>query len=394
MDFLKEAEDIKDDLIKIRREFHKYPELDYNLYKTSEKIKKFLKENNIEYKEYAGTGIAALICGEHKEKKNTVIALRTDMDALPVKEETGAEYTSKHQGTMHACGHDAHMTMVMGAVMLLNNHRDMLKGDVKVIFEPAEETTGGSKVMIEEGVLHNPEVTAILGCHVDESMEAGYVGVKRGVAYAASNPFSITLYGKGTHGASPHKGIDPIVMAAQVINSLQLLVSRETSPVNPAVITIGTINGGTAANVIPDKVTLSGIIRVMDMDDRARLIRRLKEVVIHEAEGLQGRAEIQIDESYPCLHNDDGIYEDFCDYTEELLGKEKVIRMKEPTLGVESFSYFAQKVPGLFYHVGCGNKEENITAPLHSCRFNIDENCLSVGAAVHANMIAEYLNKI
>ena len=394
MDFMMEAEKIRSEIIDLRRELHKSPELDFALYNTSKVIKEFLKKEGIEYYDCAGTGIVATIYGNSKEKKNKVIALRTDMDALPIEEKTETEYSSKVNGVMHACGHDAHMAMTLGAAKLINLHRDILKGDVKIIFEPAEETTGGSKVMIKEGALENPKVDAIIGCHVDESLRAGTVGVKKGVAYAASNPFEITIYGKGTHGASPHKGVDPIVIAAQVISSLQLLISRETSPVNPAVITVGTINGGSAANVIPDKVVMTGIIRTMNLEDRKRMIDRLKDVVHMQVKSLNGRCEIKIDESYPCLYNDDDMYDRFNEYTIDMLGTEKVVVMQEPTLGVESFSYFSLQVPALFYHVGCGNVQKGITYPLHSCYFNIDEECLKVGVATHCNMIFNYLEKI
>lgn len=394
MNFIHEAKEISKDLIDVRREFHENPELDFELYKTSDKIKKFLTNENIKFDDCAGTGIVANIYGESNHCNGKTIAIRCDMDALPLEEKNKHSYTSKIIGRMHACGHDAHMTMVLGAAKLLNKHRKELKGNVKLIFEPAEETTGGARIMIKEGVLENPHVDAIIGCHVDESLDVGTIGLKQGVAYAASNPFTITIYGKGSHGASPHKGIDPIIIASQVISSLQLLISREISPVSPGVITIGTINGGTAANIIPDKVTITGIIRTMNLEDRKYMKKRLTELVNLQVESLRGTCEITIDESYPCLYNDDEMYNTFYDNSVGLLGKDKVKILRKPTMGVESFAYFSLKVPAMFYQLGCGNNEKGIIYPLHSSKFDIDEECLQIGVAVHCNMVVNYLNKL
>ncbi len=393
MNFIYEAGHISEELIKIRRILHENPELDFDLHKTSHIIKEFLTKENIEFYSCAGTGIVAVVYGEAEGKAEKTIAIRCDMDALPVDEKNDTNYSSKIPGKMHACGHDAHMTMVLGAAKLLNNYKSELKGNVKFIFEPAEETTGGAPIMIKEGVLDNPKVDAIIGCHVDESIEVGSIGLKRGVAYAASNPFAITIYGKGTHGASPHKGVDPITMTAQVINAIQLLVSREMSPVSPGVITIGKINGGTAANVIPDCVTIEGIIRTMTLQDRDNIKKRLKEVVELQVESLRGRCEIIINESYPCLYNNDNMYDMLYSTSSQLLGTESIKVLAEPTMGVESFAYFSLEVPAMFYQLGCGNKNKGITYPIHSCHFDIDEECLKVGVAVHCNMAVNYLNK-
>lgn len=393
MDLIIKAEKISAELIELRRRFHENPELDFDLHITSEIIKEFLTKEKINFFSCAKTGIVATIYGEAEEKGDRTVAIRCDMDALPMEEKNDASYASKIPGRMHACGHDAHMTMALGAAKVLNQIRSELKGNVKFIFEPAEETTGGAPVMIKEGALENPKVNGIIGCHVDESIKAGSIGIKRGVAYAASNPFTIKIFGKGTHGASPHKGIDPITMTAQVINALQLLVSRETSPVSPAVITIGKINGGTAANVIPDSVTLEGIIRTMTLEDRERIKTRLKETVELQAKSLGGHCEIEIFESYPCLYNNDDMYDILYTSAAELLGNDNVKILSEPTMGVESFAYFSLEVPAIFYQLGCGNKEKGFTYPIHSCYFDIDEACLKTGVAVHCKAAIDFLNK-
>lgn len=393
MNLILESEKIGDELIELRRQFHENPELDFDLHITSKIIKKFLTKEKIEFFSCAGTGIVATIYGEAEEKENKTVAIRCDMDALPMEEKNEVSYASKIPGRMHACGHDAHMTMALGAAKVLNKLKGELKGNVKFIFEPAEETTGGAPVMIKEGALENPKVHGIIGCHVDESIKAGGIGIKRGVAYAASNPFIIKIFGKGTHGASPHKGIDPITMTAQVINAIQLLVSRETSPVSPAVITIGKINGGTVANVIPDCVTLEGIIRTMTLEDRERIKTRLKETVEYQVKSLSGKCEIEIFESYPCLYNNDDMYDILYSSANELLGNDSVKILSEPTMGVESFAYFSLEVPAIFYQLGCGNKERGITYPIHSCYFDIDEACLKTGVAVHCKAAIDFLNK-
>ena len=240
IDFKKEANLIKDELIKIRRDLHEHPELGFEEVRTSKVIKDFLKANGIPYIEVAKTGVCGIIKGT-KEGNNKTIALRGDIDALPIKDMKTCEFKSKIDGKMHACGHDAHTTILMGAGKLLNEHKDKFSGTVKLLFEPAEETTGGAPHMISEGVLENPKVDCILGLHVDEETECGTIKIKKGVVNAASNPFSIKITGQGGHGASPHTTVDPIVIASHIVIALQTIVSREIAPVNPIVITVGTL---------------------------------------------------------------------------------------------------------------------------------------------------------
>lgn len=392
MDFIKNAVAIKDELIKIRRDFHRNPELGFDLYRTNEKIKEFLALENIEHYTVANTGIVAIIRGEKSDENSKTIALRGDMDALPLEDKKSIDYSSKVVGRMHACGHDAHTTMLLGAGKILNSIKSELRGNVKLLFEPAEETVGGAKVMISEGVLENPHVDAVIGCHVNEFLPVGTIGIKKGVAYAASNPFTITISGKGAHGASPHKSVDPIVIASNVILTLQTLVSREVSPTSPAVVTIGTINGGSAQNIIPEEVVISGIIRTMKLEDRDYFKTRLREIVESVVKAMRGTCKIQIDESYPCLYNDDKMYDFFENVAINSMGAENVAIVTEPTMGVESFSYFSLERPAMFYWLGCGNETKGIIHPAHSSLFDIDEECLSVGVAMHCNAAYEYLN--
>ncbi|GAA0120763.1 MULTISPECIES: M20 family metallopeptidase [Clostridium] len=394
MDFLNMAKNIEKELIEIRRDLHRNPELGFDLPQTSRKIKDFLDREGISYIEVAKTGVAAIISGKKSSGENKIktIAIRADMDALPLEDKKNTVYTSEAKGKMHACGHDAHTTMALGAAKILNSIKDEFSGNIKILFEPAEETVGGAQLMISEGVLNNPSVDGVIGLHVDENLECGKIGIKRGTAYAASNPFTIKIYGKGAHGASPHKAVDPIVIASQVVLALQTIVSREISPTSSAVVTIGTIKGGTAQNIIPEEVEISGILRTMEIEHRTYVKERLVEIVNGIVSSMRGHCEIKIDESYPCLLNNDNMYDIFENSAVTLLGREKVKVYDKPTMGVESFAYFSLEKPSMFYWLGCGNLEKGIIHPAHSCLFDIDEDCLVIGAAMHCKMALDFLN--
>lgn len=392
VDFKKEANAIKDELVAIRRDLHEHPEIGFQEVRTSGIIKKFLKDNGIPYTEVAKTGVCGIIKGT-KEGNNKTIALRGDIDGLPIKDMKTCEYKSQENGKMHACGHDAHTTILLGAAKVLNKHKDKFSGTVKLLFEPGEETTGGAIPMIEEGVLDNPNVDAILGLHVDEETDCGTIKIKKGVVNAASNPFTIKITGQGGHGASPHTTVDPIVIASHIVLALQTIVSREIAPVNPAVITVGTLNAGTAQNIIPGEATLSGMIRTMTKEDREFAIRRLNEIVNGIATISRAKTEIKIDESYPCLYNNDEFVDLISESANVVLGKENVLEQRAPKMGVESFAYFANERPAAFYFLGSGNKTKKTTEPAHSNLFNIDEDCLPIGVAIQALAAFNYLTK-
>jgi amidohydrolase len=389
MDFFKKALEIKKELVAYRRDFHQNPEIGFEEYETSNKIKVFLESEGIEYTEVAGTGICGIIRGSGSK----TIALRGDIDALPLEDKKACDYTSKVKGKMHACGHDAHTTILMGAAKLLNSIKGELKGNVKLIFEPAEETVGGARFMIEEGVLDNPKVDAVIGLHVSENIEVGKIGVKRGVFNAASNPFTITIKGKGGHGAHPEDTIDPIVIASQVILSLQTIVSREIPPVDPAVITIGSIHGGTAQNIIPEEVKLSGIIRTMRSEHREYVKRRLREVVEGITTSLRGTCIIDIEESYPCLYNEDKTLDLIVNSANKIIGNENIKILESPSMGVESFAYFSMERPAAFYFLGVKNEAKGIIHPAHGSLFDIDEDALPIGVAIQCKAAFDFLNE-
>ena len=386
-----EANDIKDELIEIRRTLHQYPELGFEETNTSKFIKDFLRKEGIQFKEFAGTGVCGIIEGTKEGENKKVIGLRADIDGLPMQDKKSCSYASKVSGKMHACGHDGHTTILLGAAKLLNKNKDKFNGTVKLIFEPAEETTGGAKVMIEEGVLTNPTVDVMCGLHVEETLDVGMIMVRRGTVNAASNPFNITIKGSGGHGAYPDTAVDPIVTASHVVTSLQSIVSREIKPVNPAVVTIGSIHGGTAQNIIPNEVKLSGIIRTMTNEDREFAKIRLKEIVNGVCTTFRGSAEIEIEESYPCLYNDDNMVKILEDSAKNVIGAENVKVQKNPKLGVESFAYFANKIPSVFYFLGIRNEEKGIIHPAHNSLFDIDEDALPIGVAIQCEVAMNYL---
>ena len=390
--FKLEADNIKDELKQIRRTLHQYPELGFEETNTSKYIKEFLTKEGIEYTEFAKTGVCGIINGT-KESNNKVIALRADIDGLPIQDKKTCEYSSKVKGKMHACGHDGHTTILLGAAKILNKHKDEFSGIVKLIFEPAEETTGGAKVMIKEGVLENPKVDVMCGLHVEETIDCGSIMVRKGTVNAASNPFNITIKGAGGHGAYPDTAIDPIVIAGHVITSLQSIVSREIKPVNPSVVTIGSIHGGTAQNIIPSEVKMSGIIRTMTNEDREFAKQRLKEIVNGICTTFRGSAEIEIEESYPCLYNDDDMVDLLEKSAIEILGAENVKLQKNPKLGVESFAYFANEVPSVFYFLGIRNEKKGIIHSAHNNLFDIDEDALPIGVAIQCEIALNYLTR-
>lgn len=389
--FNMEANDIKNELIEIRRTLHQYPELGFEETNTSKYIKEFLKKEGIEFKEFAGTGVCGIIKGTKEGINNKVIGLRADIDGLPMQDKKVCSYSSKVAGKMHACGHDGHATILLGVAKLLNKNKNMFNGTVKLIFEPAEETTGGAKVMIKEGVLTNPTVDVMCGLHVEETLDTGMVMVRRGTVNAASNPFTITIKGSGGHGAYPDTAVDPIVMASHVVTSLQSIVSREIKPVNPAVVTIGSIHGGTAQNIIPSEVNLGGIIRTMTNEDREFAKKRLQDIVNGVCTTFRGSADIEIEESYPCLYNDDNMVEILEYSAKNIIGSENVKVQKNPKLGVESFAYFANAVPSVFYFLGIRNEEKGIIHPAHNSLFDIDEDALPIGVAIQCEVAINYL---
>lgn len=382
---------INDELIKIRRDLHMNPELGNNEFRTMKKICEYLDMWGIEYKScVAETGVVAIIRGK---KNGKTIGVRADIDALPITEDNSILCKSLNVGIMHACGHDAHTAIALVTAKILKSIESELCGNVKFFFQPAEETTGGAERMIKENCLENPDVDYVIGLHVDPNINTGKVSIKYGKMMASSDEIKIIVRGKSSHGAHPHEGVDPILIASNLVLSLQSVVSRNISPLNSAVFTIGSIHGGNVGNVISDEVAMTGILRTLDSDTRSFMKKRIKSIVENISIGLGGEAELLIRESYGALINNDETVDTVRETVELVLGKENVLINEFPTMGTEDFSYFSQSVKSCFYNLGCSNKDKKEIYPLHSSKFVLDENCLKIGVELQVKNVIALLNK-
>lgn len=380
---------IKDWLISVRRDFHKYPELGMEEFRTSEKIINYLDEMGIEYKKnIANTGIVAIIRGGQDTR---TVALRADMDALPIDDEKKVAYKSNICGKMHACGHDAHMSILLGAAKILCDMKNNLKGNIKLIFQPAEETVGGAKFMIKEGTMENPKVDVIFGLHVDPEIPVGKIGIKYDQMNASSDTIKIIIHGESTHGAYPHTGIDAIYIAGQIITAVQSIVSRNTDPRDCAVITIGIIHGGTQGNIIANRVEMIGTVRTINIDTRNKTISRIESIVKNISMSMGGIGELIREEGYPPLINNNKIVNKIKENGINILGKKNVVKIKDISLGVEDFAYFLQNTNGAFFRLGCRNEEKGIIYEGHTNVFDIDEDCLPIGVAIQVKNVLSML---
>ncbi|MEA4846714.1 MAG: amidohydrolase [Clostridiaceae bacterium] len=387
---IKKSQEIKDELIRIRRDIHAHPEPGRKEFRTSALIAEKMKELGLEVRtNVADTGVVATLRGKYPGK---TILLRADMDCLPVTEQNDVEYKSQNPGFMHACGHDTHTTWVIGAAMILSQFKDQLHGNVKFLFQPDEEFYGGADRMIKDGALENPHVDAAIGAHVWPIIESGKIGVKYGSMMASPDHISINIYGKAGHGAEPHNCIDPISVACQVYMSLQTLVSRRINPVEPAVVTIARITGGTTHNAIPEKVEMEGTVRTLTNELRSRMPQLIENIIKGVCEANEAAYEFAYDPYYPPVINNNEMTILIEKAGKEILGEDNVIVVDKPTMGAEDFSYFQQKVPGVFFIVGTYNKEKGLTSPLHNPKFNVDEDIIPRAAAVLAQSALTYLN--
>ncbi len=377
-------------LVEIRRDLHRHPELGLEEHRTSGRIRALLDELRIEHLDgVAQTGVVGLIRGA---SPGPTVALRADMDALPLQDAKDVPYRSEVPGKMHACGHDVHTTILLGAARLLAEHRRELRGTVKLFFQPAEETVGGARMMIEEGALDDPRVEAIFGLHVDPSLEVGEVGIRYGQRNASSDDLLITIHGRSAHGAYPATGVDAIVVAAQVVTALQTIVSRNVDARNSAVVTIGTIHGGTQGNIVASKVDLVGTVRTLDPQMRKLVLGRARQVAEGVASGFGAQAEVTIRPSYDPLINHDPMVEVVRANAARLLGESSIHLIERPSLGVEDFAFYVTQVPGAFYSLGVRNEAEGKTSPVHHELFDVDERCLAVGAALQVMNALSILN--
>lgn len=361
------------EIIKIRRELHSYPELGRKEYKTTEKIISCLEKWGIEYERPIDTGVVAFVSGD---KQGETTLLRADIDALPINEMTDVPFKSKNIGVMHACGHDMHTAVLLGAAKIINENRHELCGKVKFVFQSDEEGDGGAQRLIDKGLMK--DVDRVFGLHIRPEMKTGTVALKYGKFYAASDIFEIDVTGKSGHCAEPQKNTDAIVIGANIINALQTIVSRNISPIDSAVITIGTANGGTFRNTIAGSFSITGITRSLGKETRMLLRQRITDTAKGIASAMGGSAEVRIIESYPGIINDDSATKHIEKTAKELLGEDKVTVLNEPFMTTEDFGCYCDKAPGCFYHVGCECEH-----PLHSDKFCPDERAILTSMMMH-----------
>ena len=381
MDYIKLAKDNEDLCIEMRRELHKIPELELELPKTVTYVKKKLDDFGLSYKEYVnGNGLSVLIEGSEPGK---CLAIRADMDALPVHEETGLEFASTHPGKMHACGHDSHTAIALTAAKILNENKDKLKGSVKFIFQPGEEIPGGAKPMIDEGVLENPKVDFIIGMHGGHLAEIprGSIAFKENEMMAAMDKFTIDVHGKGGHGASPHLAIDPIVISGEILMGLQKIISREIAPVDSALVSVCKINGGFTQNIIPDKVEMMGTARSLDENVRDVVEKRLGEICDGIAKTYGGSADVNYERFYPVLSNDPEFTEEVKSIVSNIL-PEDVFDLRKPVMGGEDMAFYQKEVPGCFMFLSnLAEHSDGVCYPNHNSKFNLDESLFYKGVA-------------
>jgi amidohydrolase len=376
----------------IRHHIHQHPELSCEEFKTAEYICKKLDEYGITYvKGVAQTGIVGIINGIEPESRN--VALRADMDALPIREENTAEYKSLVPGKMHACGHDVHMASLLGAARILNHLRNRFNGSVKLIFQPSEETyPGGAIRMIREGVLNNPDTVSVVGQHVINTVDTGKIGLKPGPYMASTDEVFLTVKGKGGHAATPEQLIDPIVIASHIVIALQQIVSRNANPVMPTVISFGKISGEGRTNIIPDKVIIEGTVRTYDETWRKTIHEKITHIASTMAAALGGNCDVRIAHGYPFLNNDPGLTANIRQWAADYLGEKNVVDL-EARMTAEDFSYFANEVPSCLYRLGIRNEARGIVSNLHTATFDVDEECLKTGMGLLAWIAVNRLNQ-
>jgi amidohydrolase len=380
--------EMKDWLVDIRRTIHMHPELGFEEVETSRLVSEWLERFGLQVKKgMAKTGVMGLLKGKRPGK---TVAIRADMDALAMDEANKVPYASKIKGKMHACGHDAHVAILLGVAKFFSSIPDQVRGNIKWIFQPAEEGGGGGKVMVEEGILENPKVDAIFGAHVFPFLPIGKVGVNEKEGLAAADRFTIKIIGKGGHAASPHVTKDPILAAGNLIIQIHSIVSRNVNPLESGVITIGKVSGGTASNIIPDEVELIGTVRSLNPQVREELKSRIEQVTQGVACSFSMDYRFDFEYGYPVLINDPEMSKLVASACSKGIGKENVEVLK-PSMGGEDFAYYLEKVPGSFFRLGCRNEEKGMIHPYHSSLFDIDEMILPFGVEMFVRVIDQYL---
>lgn len=378
------------DIVKLRRELHASPELSFKEYSTSRRIRALLDglPNIRVLPPYIETDVVAVL---NPDRPGPCIALRADIDALPIVEENDVPYKSQVRGAMHACGHDGHTSVLMGAAMVLSAVADKLPGKVKFIFQPAEEDGGGGGVLCERGVLETPKVDAAIALHAWPTDVAGSIVVNQGPVTAANNEINITVRGRGGHGAYPHKCIDPVLIAAYIITHLQTIISRTVPPLDCGVVTIGQLTGGSASNIIPPECYMKGTVRYYRPETGELIRRRVHEIAEHVARAHGAEADVKIKTGYPPLFNDQRLFELIRDTGREVLGPDNVVIGQDASMGAEDFGFYAEKVPGAMFRLGVRPKEMETYPGLHHPRFNFNDDALPAGIGMFCELTRRFL---
>ncbi len=385
------AKAIREDIIAIRHDIHQHPELSFQEERTAQKVETYLKGLGLETHRISNTGVWAMIQGEAGPGKT--LALRADLDALPIQEATQKDYQSVNDGVMHACGHDVHTSALLGAATILVQLKAQLKGQIKLIFQPGEEKLpGGASLLIKEGILSHPPVDAIIGQHVMPLIPSGKVGFRQGLYMASTDEIYITIHGKGGHGAMPHLCVDPVAISAQLLVNLQQIVSRQAKPILPTVLSFGKLySHGGATNVIPNAVSIEGTLRTLDESWRAEVKTLISKMCHSIAEANGAKAEVRIENGYPFLKNDEALTGFLTQAAKTYMGEAQV----EPLdiwMAAEDFAYYSQEVPACFYRLGTRNEAKGIVSSVHTNTFDIDEDAIEDGCGLMAYLAVQYLN--
>jgi amidohydrolase len=368
---------ILDDVVRWRRDIHRHPELGFEEQRTGALVEAELRKSGIETTRVAKTGVVGVLRGAHRGK---TVALRADMDALPIDERSGEPFSSEIPGTMHACGHDAHTSMLLGAAVALARERDGLAGTIKFFFQPAEEGPGGAKPMIDAGVMQGVDAVAMI--HVWPTLPAGTIGIRLGPAMASCDDFDLEIRGRGGHGGHPHTAVDTIPIAAELVGALQRIASREVDPLEPIVVTIGKIEGGYRRNVIADATRISGTIRCLNESVRTDIPERIERIARGICDAHRATYTLTVERGYPAVHNDVALAQRIQSIAAETDGVPAVATLDRPSMGAEDFSYYAQLAPGCMIRLGVGRPGESDPPMLHSPNFRLDETALTSGVAL------------
>jgi len=384
------SQEIEKEIIKIRRDLHKIPEIGYDLTKTRNYIIREIKKYNLDVRENVGkNGIVATL---NFSKVGQNLAYRADMDALPLREENEIEYISTHRGKMHACGHDGHMAIALGILKIMYELKDYLSGSIRFIFQPAEETDGGAKGMIENGALDTPKIDYIFGTHIWPDVDSGKFGLKKGPIMAGTDMFEIKVKGKGGHIAIPHKAVNPLVVCSKILNEVEGFKNYFIDSNENAVINFGSIQAGKTHNVIPNSGLMKGSVRTFSKETKNIIKRKLKTVINNISEIYGANSTLKYIDNYPPTINNNEVVDKLENILINLGESERIYKVKKPSMGAEDFSYYLHEVPGVFIFLGTYNKEKNITQEIHHPKYNIDEDILADASAIYSKIFIDFLS--